>query len=525
MSKQRIDTTTEFSASSEGLSLYATSGSASFSALSIFDNPSNLIQINTDGSISSQELEVIGGVVLGTHTVGNYVGSIVNGTGISSTSLPNTTISIGQAVSTSDSVTFGTLETTSNSVINGNLTVTGTYTRIDTSTVSINDNIVLLNADHSGSPTDDVGVEIERGNVSNVSIKWNETSDKWEYTNDGTNFYEIPVESNLDSLSDVTITSLQTGDVLTYSGSVWINQAPSSSGFDAGTVLMYVSPTPPSGWLLCDGSEVSQSTYADLYTAIGSTYNDGNETVGNFRLPNFIDSIPYGDATSADIPEQTAIASNSTYHSHTANISTETFSHDHVNASTSAVSIPAHTHSITTGSGGDTPHTHPATDSLTGIDANIPHGDGPFQHAGSYGGENANHAHYSGIDNANQSGSGGTHSARHNPPNTLRNSGTGGNHDHTPGGYSCGTADANHSHTGNTSNVPGGMSHPHPTTVNASNTGSHPFTVNTVSHSHGTFTMSPDESNSHSHTSTTENQSIDHTHSITAVPVFYIIKS
>lgn len=45
-------------------------------------------------------------------------------------------------------------------------------------------------------------------------------------------------------------------------------------------------------WLLCNGSQVSNTTYPDLYTVIGSTYNTGGEPSGIFRLPNLVDRIP-----------------------------------------------------------------------------------------------------------------------------------------------------------------------------------------------------------------------------------------
>ena len=45
-------------------------------------------------------------------------------------------------------------------------------------------------------------------------------------------------------------------------------------------------------WLLCNGSEVSNTTYSDLYVVIGDTYNTGGESSGKFRLPNLVDKIP-----------------------------------------------------------------------------------------------------------------------------------------------------------------------------------------------------------------------------------------
>lgn len=55
-----------------------------------------------------------------------------------------------------------------------------------------------------------------------------------------------------------------------------------------GSIVPFAGSTVPDGWLLCDGSEKSQSTYADLYSAIGTTYNSGysSTTSGYFRLPD-----------------------------------------------------------------------------------------------------------------------------------------------------------------------------------------------------------------------------------------------
>jgi hypothetical protein len=55
-------------------------------------------------------------------------------------------------------------------------------------------------------------------------------------------------------------------------------------------VIAYSAPitntaSVPTGWLLCDGSSVSQTTYAALYAAIGNTY--GSATSGNFLLPDY----------------------------------------------------------------------------------------------------------------------------------------------------------------------------------------------------------------------------------------------
>lgn len=54
----------------------------------------------------------------------------------------------------------------------------------------------------------------------------------------------------------------------------------------AGSMMMYGGIAAPTGWLFCDGSVVSQATYANLFAAIGTAFNIGGEGAGNFRLPD-----------------------------------------------------------------------------------------------------------------------------------------------------------------------------------------------------------------------------------------------
>ena len=78
-----------------------------------------------------------------------------------------------------------------NVIIGGNLTVNGTQTTVNSNNVNIGDNILTLNSDELGTPSLNAGIEIERGTSTNVSFRWNETTDKWEFTNDGTSYTEL----------------------------------------------------------------------------------------------------------------------------------------------------------------------------------------------------------------------------------------------------------------------------------------------------------------------------------------------
>jgi microcystin-dependent protein len=52
-----------------------------------------------------------------------------------------------------------------------------------------------------------------------------------------------------------------------------------------GTILSLAQATTPTGYLLCDGSAVSRTTYSNLFAAIGTTYGAGNGTT-TFNLPD-----------------------------------------------------------------------------------------------------------------------------------------------------------------------------------------------------------------------------------------------
>lgn len=55
----------------------------------------------------------------------------------------------------------------------------------------------------------------------------------------------------------------------------------------AGVVWPYAGTTLPDGFLWPIGQVLSQTTYASLYAAVGTTYDTGGEGAGNFRLPDY----------------------------------------------------------------------------------------------------------------------------------------------------------------------------------------------------------------------------------------------
>ena len=123
------------------------------------------------------------------------------GTGVTTTVSNNDiSIAIAQDVSTSATPTFGTITTsgelrgpasftidpaaigdnTGTVIIKGDLTVQGDTTTVNSNTVNIGDNILVLNNDETGTPSQDAGLEVERGTSANAKLQYVEGSDLWK---------------------------------------------------------------------------------------------------------------------------------------------------------------------------------------------------------------------------------------------------------------------------------------------------------------------------------------------------------
>ena len=122
-------------------------------------------------------------VALGTDTTGNYVADVTAGTGVTVTHTTgegsSAAIAIGQAVGTTDSVSFAALTTTGNVTVGGNLTVNGTTTTINSTTVSVDDKNIELAA--TASPTDASadGAGITVKGDTDKTWNWVDATDAW----------------------------------------------------------------------------------------------------------------------------------------------------------------------------------------------------------------------------------------------------------------------------------------------------------------------------------------------------------
>jgi hypothetical protein len=124
-------------------------------------------------------------VNLATQTTGNYIATIAgtaNEVEVTGSGSENSAVTIGLP----NDVTI-----TNNLTVGGNLVVTGTIDTVNTTQVNIIDNKINLNTNFTGAPTADAGIRVERGDLADVEILWNETNDNWTLTNNGTNYHAI----------------------------------------------------------------------------------------------------------------------------------------------------------------------------------------------------------------------------------------------------------------------------------------------------------------------------------------------
>ena len=164
-------------------------------------------------------------------------------------------------VRTSGTQTIAGVKTFSdNAIFNGNLTVNGTQTVLNTETLTVDDNIIILNNNEAGTPSQNAGIEVERGTSTNVTLQWNESGDRWQFTNDGSSFYNLVEDSDdvaegstnlyyTDARAQAAISVTDNGGdgSLSYSSGVITYTGPSASEvrahFSGGTGITYDSST------------------------------------------------------------------------------------------------------------------------------------------------------------------------------------------------------------------------------------------------------------------------------------------
>lgn len=142
-----------------------------------------------------------------------------------------------------------------------------------------------------------------------------------------------------------------------------------TSGVPTGVLHQFAGSTAPTGYLLCDGSAISRTTYADLFAVIGTTYGTGDGST-TFNIPDMRSRLPVGVGSGRALASNEGIAeaSRSAYfsHSHTHTISSDAAAHSHGTSGAAGSHVHAmgdHSHTGSTNAIGD--HDHTVTNTYT----------------------------------------------------------------------------------------------------------------------------------------------------------------
>lgn len=124
------------------------------------------------------------------------------------------------------------------------------------------------------------------------------------------------LDPNLQDLADGSLSGSKVGSGINganiTSGTIDAARIPGTVGVPVGTIIAYGGATIPSGWLLCDGSAISRTTYSALFNAIGIAWGRGNST-STFNLPDlrgrFMRGVDFGAGNDPDSLSRFALAS------------------------------------------------------------------------------------------------------------------------------------------------------------------------------------------------------------------------
>ena len=108
-------------------------------------------------------------------------------------------------------------------------------------------------------------------------------------------------------------------------------------GIPTGTIVPWTDSSLPSGFLECDGSNVSRTTYADLFGVIGTTYGSGDGST-TFGLPDLQDNVAVGKSGTKAL----ATTGGANTVTSTGNVGGST-----ANATLSTAQLASHSHSYT----------------------------------------------------------------------------------------------------------------------------------------------------------------------------------
>ncbi len=330
-----------------------------------------------DGAITKEKIAAAAGIEDSKLAKITTAGKVGGGAITDGTIAGSTAVNTSGAIATSSTLAAGNTTITGNATVSGTLGVTGVLTatggvsgNVSTATTLQTARTIAISGDVTGSATSFNGsaditipAAITADSIVNADInsaagivdtKLATIATAGKVSNSATtatnantanaivardasgNFSAGTITANVTGNLTGTASAIADGSVSTskiVDGAVTAGKLAAGAAVPAGAVMSFAMNSAPSGWLACNGSNVSRSTYAALFSAIGTTYGVGDGST-TFALPDLRGYFVRGFGTNAD-----ATASG-------------TFGAKQADA------FGSHTHTASTGSAGAHTHTY-----------------------------------------------------------------------------------------------------------------------------------------------------------------------
>ena len=241
----------------------------------------------------------------------------------------------------SDDITATSVSVNGDATITGNLTVNGATTTVSSTNTTIEDSLLELATGTTGTPANDVGLVIERGDSDNVFIGWDESADKVKvgtgsFTGSSTGSLTIAVADF--EAAGIVGSSLSDGTLSIASGSITSGVAATFSGAVTGGSLTDGTAT------LSSGALSGATTVTASGAVTGGSLTDGTATLSSGALSGatsgtFSGAVQFGSLSDGTISGVTFVDEDNMASDSATKIPTQQSVKAYVDSSISALDI------------------------------------------------------------------------------------------------------------------------------------------------------------------------------------------
>jgi len=188
----------------------------------------------------------------------------------------------------------GTVKINDDLTVTGNLIINGGVGNLSVTTLSVEDSIIDISAETTGTPSANAGIRVVRGDSSAVLLRWTETDDAWQFTNDGSAYLNMvgTTSTGNTSLGNVAIANYFSGNGSLLTG---------ITAATAGTVTTNAQPNITSTGTLASLTVTGNITSgnANLGNLVTSSYFTGDGSLLTGLKPNLFMTVALSDETTA----------------------------------------------------------------------------------------------------------------------------------------------------------------------------------------------------------------------------------